>query len=328
MLRFLALALLPATLLGQYSLYTCASEAKEYIVGAKLPPSGLFRRSAAGGWEHAGFNLPFLFSLDYDRADTSTIYLAAGNGLIRAADHGSKWTILTGSDITEVRDVALDPNAPGTIYFGYSHGIRVSHDKGRTWQEIGANLHRKFTEAILVDRTKSGVLLVGGEEGVYRSEDAGQTWKLAGAAGFQILRIEQSPHDPCFWLATTEGGGLFRSTDCGVTFEAWGNVGVGHDLYDVAFDPVDPRRIGVSGWGIGVAVTDDLGKTWQPRNVGLPRPDVPSISFDPTQPGRIYAGVHQEALYVSQDYGKTWSRAGLEGSVVARMKFVPAGKTR
>ena len=117
MLRFLALALLPATLLGQYSLYTCASEAKEYVVGAKLPPSGLFRRSAAGGWEHAGFNLPFLFSLDYDRADASIIYLAAGNGLIRAADHGRKWTILTGSDITEVRDVALDPNAPGTILF-------------------------------------------------------------------------------------------------------------------------------------------------------------------------------------------------------------------
>ncbi len=327
MLKVLALALLPATLAGQYSLYTCASEAREYIVGAKLPPGGLFRRTAAG-WEHAGFNLPFLFSLDYDRTHTSTIYLAAGNGLIRASDHGRKWTILTGGDIAEVRDVALDPNAPGTIYFGYSRGIRVSRDSGKTWREIGAGLHRKFTEAIRVDRTKSRVLLAGGEEGIYRSEDAGQTWKLAGAAGFQVLHIEQSPHEPCLWLATTEGGGLFRSTDCGATFEAWGNIGVGRNLHDVEFDPVDPRRMAVSGWGIGVAVSDDLGKTWQQRNAGLPRPDVPRISFDPVQPGKIYAGVHQEALYVSPDYGKTWSRAGLEGSVVARMKFVPEGKAR
>ncbi|MES1261349.1 MAG: hypothetical protein ABUS49_06385 [Acidobacteriota bacterium] len=318
---FLLLAALP--LAAQPTLYVCAGAAKEYVVGAKLPPSGLFRKTVSSGWEHLGYNLPFLFALDYDSADPATIYLAAGNGLIRAADHGREWTILTGSDVTELRDVAVDRSTPNTIYFGYSHGIRVTHDGGATWQEIGASLHRKFTEAIRVDRAKPGVLLAGGEEGVFRSEDGGKAWRLAGAAGWQILHIEQSPHDACFWIATTQGGGWFASHDCGKTFESGGHEGVGRSLYDVAFDPSTPGRIALAGWGPGVLVSEDAGKTWQPRNTGLPRTDVLSLAFDPAQPGRLYASVHEEAIYVSEDAGKTWSSSGIEGSAAARMRFIP-----
>jgi photosystem II stability/assembly factor-like uncharacterized protein len=156
-----------------------------------------------------------------------------------------------------------------------------------------------------------------------RSEDGGKSWRAAGAAGFQVLRVEQSPHDPCYWLAATQGGGLFASTDCGVSFERNGNLGAGRNIYDIAFDPAAPRRIAVAGWGVGVAVSEDLGKTWQSRNAGLPSSSVWSVGFDPAAAGRLYAGVHEEALYVSQDAGKTWTRDGLEGSRVFRLKFVP-----
>ena len=132
---------------------------KEYVVGAKLPPSGLFVKNADGRWRHAGFNHPFIFSLDYDASDPSIVYLAAGNGLIRASDEGGKWRILTGGDVTELRDVSVD--ADGTIYFAHSHGIRMSRDRGATWEEIGATLHRKFTEAIRADREHEGTLVAG-----------------------------------------------------------------------------------------------------------------------------------------------------------------------
>jgi photosystem II stability/assembly factor-like uncharacterized protein len=323
MRRLLLFAAMPLAFGAQYNLYTCASISKGYVVGAPLPPSGLFAVTTAGAWQHLGFNHPFLAALDYDPADPSIIYLAAGNGLIRAVDHGRKWTILTGSDITEIRDVALDRKAPGTVYIAHSHGIRVSRDKGETWQEIGAGLHRRFTESIRVDRRKSDILLAGGEEGIYRTEDAGKTWKLAGAAGFQILHIEQSPHDACFWLAVTQGGGLFASHDCGQTFENSGNIGVGRNLYDVEFDIASPGRIALAGWGVGFAISLDGGKTWRQRNSGLPRPDVWSVALDPVNPSRVYISVHEEAIYRSDDNGLTWSREGLEGSVAPRMKFIP-----
>jgi hypothetical protein len=319
----LALATLPFPLAAQYTLYTCMVTSKGYVVGAKLPPSGIFMKSTAGKWRHAGYNHPALNALDYDPRNSGTVYVAAGNGLLRISEDGARWKILTGSDVTELMDVAVDRNAPGTIYFTHTAGIKVTHDGGATWMDASAGLHRKFTQAIRVDSRRSGFLVAGNEEGIFHSNDGGRSWTLAGAAGYQVIRVEQSPHDPCYWLASTQGGGLFKSTDCGVSFESNGAFGVDENISDIAFDRSTPGRIAVAGWGIGVAISEDLGKTWQFRNAGLPSTAVWSVVFDPEAPGRIYAGVHEEALYVSQDDGRSWAKDGLEGSRVMRMVFVP-----
>lgn len=320
-LLLLAMAPLPSA--AQFTLYTCMATTKNYVVGAKLPPSGIFLKTARGQWRHAGHNHPFISALDYEPNDPSTLYVAAGNGLLRVTGRGEQWKILTGNDVTELRDVAVDPNSPGTIYFCHTAGIQVTHDRGATWQNASAGLRRKYTAAIRVDRRRSGVVVAGTEEGVFRSEDGGKSWRLAGAAGYDIMHIEQSPHDPCYWLAATQGGGLFASHDCAATFESAGNLGVGRNLYDIAFDPASANRIAVAGWGPGIAISQDGGKTWQRKNSGLPRTDVWSVAFDPVNHDRIYASVHEEALYVSGNGGESWTPDGLEGSVVYRMKFVP-----
>ena len=313
----------PAPINARYKLYACMAQAKNYVVGATLPPSGIFVKDGTGAWRHAGFNHPLINALDYDRTDPSTLYVAAGNGLLRATDNADHWKILTGSEVTELLDVAVDRNTPGAVYFSHPNGIRMSADRGATWRDAGAGPHRKYTAAIRVDSAHAGYLVIGNEEGIFRSVDAGMSWRLAGAASVQTRRIEQSPHDPCFWLAATEHAGLFASTDCGATFESAGNLGVGHNLYDIAFDPTAANRIAVAGWGIGVVVSEDRGKTWEPRNSGLPATSVWSVAFDPAHPRRLYAGVHEEALYVSNDSGRTWAKDGLEGSAVFRMLFVP-----
>ena len=307
---------------GAYTLYTCMVTSKGYVVGAKLPPSGIFIKPSTSVWKHVGYNHPFISAVDSDPRDPAVVYVAAGNGLLRVSDHGERWKILTGNDVTELMDVAVDRKS-GDIYFTHTRGIRVSHDRGVTWSDASAGLHRKYTQAIRVDSRRSGVLVAGNEEGLFRSDDGGASWRSAGAAGLQILRVEQSPHDPCYWLAGTQGGGLFASTDCGLTFESAGNLGVGRNISDIAFDPAAPKRIAVAGWGIGVAISEDLGKSWEYRNAGLPGTAVWSVAFDPAAPGRIYTSVHEEALFVSQDLGRTWTRDGLEGSRVYRMRFVP-----
>ncbi|WP_321474220.1 hypothetical protein [uncultured Paludibaculum sp.] len=319
----LLLAMLPCSIAAQYTLYTCMVTSKGYVVGAKLPPSGIFRKPPSGQWRHAGYNHPFLTALDFDPRDPSVLYVAAGNGLLRVSGQGERWKILTGSDVTELMDVSVDRNAPADVYFAHTRGIGVTHDGGQTWSDASTGLHRKYTMAIRVDRQRKGVLLAGNEEGIFRSQDGGQSWKLAGAAGYQVLHIEQSPHDACRWLASTQGGGLFVSADCGVTFESNGSLAVGRNISDIAYDPAEHNRIAVAGWGLGVMLSEDGGKTWHGRNAGLPTDRVWSVVFDPSAPGRLYAGVHEEALYVSPDYGRTWARDGLDGSRVFRMRFVP-----
>jgi photosystem II stability/assembly factor-like uncharacterized protein len=98
---------------------------------------------------------------------------------------------------------------------------------------------------------------------------------------------------------------------------------VGATLYDVAFDPTVEKRIAVAGWGPGVAISDDGGKTWQSRNAGLPSPEVVAVIFHPTTRGRMFASVRDEGLYISNDAGQSWSKQGLDGSVVNRLKFGP-----
>src|SRR5690349_8820748 len=190
-MRALVLALFACLpLAAQYRLYTCMVTSRGYVVGAPLPPSGIFQKPAGGAWEHVGYSHPFVRALDYDPRDPSTLYLAAGNGLIRAADRGRTWKILTGYDVTELRDIAVDRNMPGTIYFSHTAGIRVTHDGGASWQPADRGLRRKYAEALRVDRSRSGHLVAGTEDGLFYSTDGGNSWTRAGAAGFQVLHVE------------------------------------------------------------------------------------------------------------------------------------------
>jgi len=304
----------------KHRLHTCMVTSKDYVVGAKLPPSGLFVNAGTQGWQHRGFNHPYVAALDFDTRDPQTLFLAAGNGVIRAGDDGREWKILTGNDVTELRDISVKGE---TIWFAHTAGIAVSRDGGKNWSAADNGIRRKYTEALLVDRTEPEHVVAGTEQGLFVTEDGGRTWGAAGAAGYQARRIVQSPHDAKEWLAATEKGGLFRSRDGGKTFESGGNIGVDRTLYDISYDPAKPGRIAVCGWDPGVLVSEDGGRTWQPRNIGLPNPWIWSVAFDPDQPGKLWASVHEDEIHVSDDAGKTWRRAGLPGSIIYRMVFVP-----
>jgi photosystem II stability/assembly factor-like uncharacterized protein len=318
---FVSLAALLLQAPAQPSLYLTATLSSEYFVGAKLQPSGLFRCDRSGACEHLGYNLPVATSFVTDPLSPDTLLLAAGNGLIRARSGGRDWTILTGSDVTELRDVVRHPADPQTLYFAHTHGIRMTRDGGKSWTEIASRLRRRFTETIRVAR--DGALIAGTENGIWRTPDNGASWTLAGAAGLQILRLEASPHDPCRFLASAQDAGLFASSDCGRTFEnTGGQFGVGINIYDLAFAPDKPGRVAAGGFGAGVALSDDNGLTWHPRNAGLPALEVTAVLFDPASPGRLLAAVHDAALYASADAGIHWSKLGMEGSHITCMRFL------
>jgi photosystem II stability/assembly factor-like uncharacterized protein len=311
---------------GRPELHACVVNAKAWVVGARLTGSGLVKLDANREWQQLGFVHPMVLAADYDRQDPSTLYLAAGNGLIRAKDGGRSWRITTGWDVTELQDVTVDPNTPGTVYFTHTTGIRKSSDGGDTWQAADAGIAEKYCETLRADQSRAGHIVAGCVNGLHRTTDGGASWQRVGAEGLQIRRVAQSPHQPMEWLAGTQGGGLLRSVDGGATWEAASDAAVDRNLYDIAYDPTTPGRIAIGGWRTGVLVSEDNGKSWERRSQGLPRWDVWSLAFDPSQPGRLYANVHEEALYVSEDAGRSWRIAGLEGAFIYRLYFFPGGQ--
>jgi photosystem II stability/assembly factor-like uncharacterized protein len=312
----------------RWQLWACMVNSRDWVVGSKLPASGLMVRTAAG-WEQRGFNHPLMMGVDWDGRDAAVVFLAAGNGVIRAAEGGRKWKILSDHRITELRDIAVDREKAGTIYAAHTAGLAVTRDAGATWANLTPDEKRPFVEAVRIDRAASARLVAGGERGLFLSEDAGKKWRCAGAAGLQIMHLEQSPHEADDWIAVTMKSGALRSRDGARTWEHVNekrvgyNLGADRNLYDVAFDPTTKGRIALAGFGPGVYVTEDDGANWQVRSVGLPRWDVWSVAFDPGSPGRLYASVHEEAVFVSNDAGRHWEREGLEGSAVYRFRFIP-----
>jgi photosystem II stability/assembly factor-like uncharacterized protein len=321
MLVLLLVAAAPAQ--TRHTLHACVVNAKSWVVGAKLAASGLIRYDEAQGFQQLGFVNPMILAADYDRSDPTVLYLAAGNGLIRATERGRKWRITTGWDVTELRDVTVDPNTPATVYFAHTAGISKTTDGGTTWQPADTGIREKYCETIQADRNRAGRVVAGCVNGVFLTEDGGATWRRTGAEGIQVRRVAQSPHQPDEWLAGTQMAGLLRSTDGGRTWESAGDVAVERNLYDIAFDPTRPGRIALAGWGTGVLVSEDNGKSWERRSHGLPRWDIWSVAFDPDRPGRLYSNVHEEALYVSDDAGRTWRKAGLDGAFIYRLHFFP-----
>lgn len=311
----------------KHELVVSASISKGFVIGSKiLTPSGLYRRAADGTFQHFGFNHISITAVTYDPRDPRVLYTAALNGCLRSPDAGKTWRITTDWDLTEPKDVSVDPNAPDHVYIGVPDGILVSRDQAKTWTraEQGLPARGKFTKAMQVDRTRAGRVLAGCEKGIFLTDDGAKSWRRVLATTETVDDIQQSPHDPKFWVAVTQADGAFASHDGGASWTKLAGVPSAQALYNVAFDPGEARRLVIGSWTYGVLVSEDAGQTWTERNTGLPTGHrVWRVALDPDRPGRLYAGVSEEALFTSDDLGRTWRRDGLEGSVIHTFVFLP-----
>ena len=298
---------------------------RNYVIGSKIVTlNGLYQRDAAGAWRHFGSNDTSLSAVAFDPRDHNVIYTAALNGLWRSLDGGQSWRMCNDWSLTEARDVAVDPNAPDTVYLAVTDGVAVSTDRAQTLvrRENGLPGRGKYTQAIEIDRTRAGRVLAGCETGIYLTEDAAQHWRRVFAATDTVNDLQQSPHDPRVWLAATQSAGALISRDGGVTWAAFPGVPAEHALYNITFDPATPQRLAIGSWAHGVLTSEDSGATWVARNAGLPGAHrVWRVGADAA--GRLYASVFGETLYVSDDFGRTWQPDALAGSLVNQFLLLP-----
>lgn len=310
---------------SQYDFYICANINRNYVIGSTIvTTNGVFQRTDAGEWQHLGYNDTGLTAVAFDPRDRNVMYTSALNGLWRTLDGGQTWRMCNGWDMTEGREVAVDPNAPDHVYLAITDGIAVSTDRGQTIvrKENGLPARGKYTETIKVDRTRAGRVLAGCEVGIFLTEDGADTWHCVLPTKETVNDIQQSPHDPKIWLAATQSAGALISRDGGLTWTRFDGVPTDRALYNITFDVTNPQRYAVGSWAHGVLTTEDGGRTWTSRNAGLPEnPRVWRVGVDPS--GRLYASVFKETLFYSDDFGRTWQPDALEGSLVNFFVMLP-----
>ena len=152
-------------------------------------------------------------------------------------------------------------------------------------------------------------------------------WRSIGpaAAGGRILRIAVVENDPKVWYVSTASGGLWKTTNNGVTFGplfqhentiSIGDIAVSQsnpDILWVGTGENNPRNS--TSWGDGVYKSTDGGQSW--TNVGLRGTfQVGRIAVHPDDPDVVYVGAlgrlwgpnEERGVFKTTDGGRTWSK--------------------
>lgn len=152
-------------------------------------------------------------------------------------------------------------------------------------------------------------------------------WRNIGPSNMmgRISDIDALQHDYRHVICASASGGVFRSTNGGITweviFDQYGSSSIG----SVALNQTNPNIIWVgtgeaanrnsSGWGDGLYKSEDGGRSW--RRSGLVRSHhIADIALDPTNPNVAYVAVvghlwgysGDRGLYKTSDGGQSWTR--------------------
>lgn len=143
-------------------------------------------------------------------------------------------------------------------------------------------------------------------------------WTNEGPDGAEISAIAVDPGDADTVYVGTNGGGVFKSTDGGLSWGA-AREGVGPASVDqIYIDPIDTRTIyAVTATAItnrfldGVFKSTDGGSTWNAAEEGLGEGFISSLVVDGGNAGTVYAGVgdsNEGGVFKSIDGGGQWMR--------------------
>jgi len=283
--------------------------------------------------------------------DPAVVYVgSASGGIWKSTNGGTTWKpIFDDQPVASIGDLALEPGNPGVIYAGTGEsntrnsvsvgaGVYRSLDGGSTWRLMGLTETAHISRIVVNPRDPQQVFVgaVGhiygpnDERGVFRSTDRGETWKkvlyIDNRHGASDLEIDPKNPNILFagmWLferkpwthtSGSEQGGLFRSSDGGLTWKKIekglpkliGRIGVkvapsNPQIVYVMAESNEGTLFRSTDGGESFAKVNDSGAI---VSRGFYYTD---LRVDPSDENRVYAIA--AGLFVSVDGGRAFKRA-------------------
>ena len=175
----------------------------------------------------------FVVTLAMDPQRPNVLYAGTTGGVYRTINATESWekktTGMVASDAKMasmalgVNGLAVDPTNSDVVYAGTTNGLYKSIDQAEHWTKIGESIEHAYVSAIQLDPAKPTTLYLATSDRVQKSENGGETWqpKTNGLEAASIRSLQVSPKDPRTLYVGTNGGGLYRSTDAG---ESWNRL--------------------------------------------------------------------------------------------------------
>lgn len=188
--------------------------------------------------------------------DPATLYAAAGSGgLFRTTDGGITWTSIFDRQSTiSIGAIAVEPGNPKVIWVGtgesnvrnsvsFGDGLYKSEDAGATWKHVGLEETETIARVVINPANPKNVFVAAighpfgpnDQRGVFVTHDGGNTWQKTlyvddqhGASDVAIdpanpnvvyAALWHFDRKPWTYTSGDEKGGLFKSTDAGMTWK-------------------------------------------------------------------------------------------------------------
>ena len=150
---------------------------------------------------------------------------------------------------------------------------------------------------------------------VWHSPDGGDNWNRIRdpfPLGSQVRGMAVYPNNPNRILAGSEHG-IYRTEDCGATWEKMWSPMEGMPIWSIAIDPQNPDNIFVGIKPAALFRSQDGGQSWAKLSVQMAQechigpPMVTMLMVDPQDSRTVWAGVEVDGVYRSLDGGDTWT---------------------
>jgi photosystem II stability/assembly factor-like uncharacterized protein len=221
------------------------------------------------------------------------------------------------------------PRRPDELLAGTDSGIHRLDLASHRWTQVKSPMDDMQVWSIARGRDDPGLILAGTRPAaVFRSTDDGRTWGKTEAAFPEtceavlrprVTKIEFDPDDPNRAWSGLEIGGVWRSRDAGLHWEAASNGLVSEDIHDVTALR-DGERLLYAATNHGLHVSADDGETWRLQPLDSRAQYTRSVT--PRADGAVLFLCNGDGppgswgrLLRSRDCGRHWEDAGLPGSV-------------
>ena len=306
-----------------FSLAVMKSNASNLYAGSD---TGVFKTSNAGQtWENVSELPPYhiqengdpiyptVLGLQLKPSDSSQVICSTHSCVYRSTDSGNQWQPV-GLPISQITDLAVDPNNPNTLYAGSNYGIGCvykSSNYGDDWLGVMVN----NINAVATHPTNSDIIYAGtysGGVGFHKSIDAGQTWTTMNN-GLVIMTdrcietiLPHPQNEDIIYIGTLNG--VFKTETGGSLWYQTGLYSTGLHVNTIAIDPHQPSTLYAGTYGNGLFKSTDNGTTWIELNTTISDAKHMAVGVDPNNSNTIYSGTYEHGILKTIDQGTTWQQ--------------------
>ncbi|MFQ5906259.1 MAG: T9SS type A sorting domain-containing protein [bacterium] len=216
--------------------------------------------------------------------------------------------------------ILVTPNISATVFVDEAGNIQEfgqSEDRVLLMGEaLAGALPSSPLWEVVVDTTGSmtrlyvcaGQAFASRHGGVFVSENGGVDWdSLSGSfANDFVLSLALDESSPGILLAGTDGDGIYRTTDAGVS---WLQVLGGQKTRHIVFDETQPSVVYCGNEGTGFFKSTDAGMSWHAHNAGMSLVNTVGVAVDPSDSNHVYAiwqALNSGGVYYTSDGGLSW----------------------